>query len=211
MRCVKFAAGAALIAVVTCLPARAEIFNFSYSGPGFTASGTLTATLQSDNAYRVTAISGTRDGVAITGLVAVNGYFTNTNLLYFPAGGSNPAGTGFFDDVTSGLAYSIGGTRYIVGLRGGGPLYDEIRSDEFGATTFDTLSSLEVTSTPIPLPGAGMLSYLFVLLGVAVRWRRTLRQRLGEGWNRLAINLARAIATRPVALALREERSERLL
>jgi len=60
-----------LFAIITAVPAIASTrWNWSYSGSGITGSGTFT-TVDSPNAnggYLITAISGTRDGVAITTL-----------------------------------------------------------------------------------------------------------------------------------------------
>ncbi len=68
---------AALTALTLCaslaiaLPARASLnWNWRYSAPGIVASGTFTTADHPDSGgfYQITAISGTRNGVAITAL-----------------------------------------------------------------------------------------------------------------------------------------------
>jgi hypothetical protein len=66
------------LGLVVCLaaasPARAAtLWNWSYSAPGITASGTLTTsdTANSQGFYLITSISGTRNGETITGLQRV--------------------------------------------------------------------------------------------------------------------------------------------
>ena len=53
--------------------ARADVFDFSYSGSGVTASGVITTTAPVDGVYTVTDISGTRNNVQITGLSTFDG------------------------------------------------------------------------------------------------------------------------------------------
>jgi len=157
--------------VATCGSARADLFDFSYSGAGITASGTLTATLQSGNTYLISAITGTRNGQSITGLLAPSTFAPcgcNDNLLYFPAGGDNPDGNRFID--VNGFAFSTAGGTFDPFVNGiGGPYMEED-----GNSSFTSLNSFDVTeSVPAPIPGAGALSYLLVLLGGAWRWRKT--------------------------------------
>lgn len=78
--------------------ASATTFNWTYTvsefGGDVVASGTLEATLSVGDEYVVTAISGMRDGVPITGL---GNYANSDNLVFF--GGSGP----YVDD--QGLAF----------------------------------------------------------------------------------------------------------
>ena len=73
------------IAVLGLQPASAEVFDWSYSGTipsPVTASGTLDATPIGGGVYDVTSISGTRNGVAITGPTA---YAAQDNRVYITA------------------------------------------------------------------------------------------------------------------------------
>lgn len=56
------------IAALFCVPAmaKADLFDFSYSGDGVTADGVLTATVTSPGAYLITGITGERNGAPIT-------------------------------------------------------------------------------------------------------------------------------------------------
>jgi hypothetical protein len=56
-------------------------FDFSFSGTGITASGSLTATLVSGNEFLVTSISGMQNGSAIT-LLAPGAYASNNNDVF---------------------------------------------------------------------------------------------------------------------------------
>jgi hypothetical protein len=154
-------------------PACADTFNFSYTVVGgVTATGTLTATLQSGNTYLITGITGTRNGSPILGLLAPQtGAWGNDNQLYFPSGGNNPDGNGYVD--ASGFLYSTAEGRFAPWFSD--PSYGE----EFGAPTgYSTITSFSVTqqsSSPGPIPGAGGLSYLILLAGGGWRWRSTVR------------------------------------
>ena len=61
--------------------AKADTFDFTISG-GHSATGTLTTDPVSGGSYLITGISGSQDGSSITGLIPVNGFAANDNLLY---------------------------------------------------------------------------------------------------------------------------------
>ena len=179
----RLALAAAALVALACGPAWADFFNFSYSNSTILASGTLAATLQSGNVYLITAIAGTRNGQAITGLLAPNTFSNfsdgctncNDNFLYFPAGGSNPAGSAYVD--INGFAYSTASGNFEVYFLGSSYFEDT-------PTTSLSLASFAV-SNPGPSPGSGALSYMIVMLGGAWRWRRSLRDRLRDAVSRI--------------------------
>src|SRR5581483_2266368 len=77
-------AGVILLGTIATVPAHAMTFDFSATStgaPGDLASGAFTASLSSPGIYSVTGITGTFDGVAITGL---SGYANADNVLFFP-------------------------------------------------------------------------------------------------------------------------------
>jgi hypothetical protein len=87
------------------------IFNFSFTGNSsvsgdpltpFSGMGQLTANeVGTTNQYKLTAISGTTDGQAITGIIRVGGFDFNDNLLFL-----NPStSTAALDN--SGIAYVL--------------------------------------------------------------------------------------------------------
>jgi len=172
----------AALSVLACGSARADLFDFSYSGGGITASGTLTATLQSGNTYLITGITGTNNGSSITGLLAPNTYYANDNLLFYPAGGDNVIG-GYVD--SGGLGYQVGGFDYKLKEEFDGS-YAQI-DNSLGHDGETNISEVTVSpdSAPAPIPGAGVLSYLLVMFGVAWRRREALLGRLREAISRV--------------------------
>ena len=59
-----------LLAACLIVPtaAWADIYDFSYTGAGIAASGTITVTPDGGDEYTITGITGVRNGAAITGL-----------------------------------------------------------------------------------------------------------------------------------------------
>ena len=176
-RWAKFCAAVAALVVVACGPARADLFDFSYTVfGGINASGTLTATLQSGSTYLITAISGTRNGQPILTLFAPGGYDGNDNLLYFPAGGDNPEGNAYID--FNGFSYTTAEGNFNPWACGTSCAEDPPEYDEEHGTpnptgsTIITSFSMTQESAPAPIPGAGALSYLAVLFGGLAVFRR---------------------------------------
>lgn len=93
----------AVFIILASTKAQALSWNFSYSGTGVTAQGILTTdgTDYNQNQYLVTAISGTRNGVTITGLLPSGTYASNDNLL-FPSSPNVVTGGGISYDLGSG-------------------------------------------------------------------------------------------------------------
>jgi hypothetical protein len=88
------------------------VWNFSFAGGGYTATGTLTTDSESSGSYLITGVAGTFDGHAIAGVLPVNTDDGNENLLF-------PAPT--FLDV-SGFAFSVappGPSPVAIGAEGG--------------------------------------------------------------------------------------------
>jgi hypothetical protein len=93
----------ALVALPTS-SAFADTFDFSFTGPLFDGSGTLTATPDGGNDYLITGVTGEVDGSTITGLAS------NDDMLIYPSRGFfgvyDNAGVSFSlangDDVTLG-------------------------------------------------------------------------------------------------------------
>jgi hypothetical protein len=100
---------AALALAVFCTPiSKADTFNFSFTGNQFDGSGTFTATHDGGNQYTITGISGTVDGQAITGLLNVNTFDHNDNLLFDPG---NFFGLLPFDQ--QGVSFQLGSGSHI--------------------------------------------------------------------------------------------------
>ena len=60
------------------VPVQAATWNFSYNGNGISVSGQLTT---DSTGTLITGISGTRNGLEITGLLPVNSYANNDNIF----------------------------------------------------------------------------------------------------------------------------------
>ena len=118
-------------------PAHALLWNWNYSGSGFSASGTLTTADTPDGGvfYQATAITGSRNGTAITGLFATgtpipgNEPFNLDNLIGFSA----PQLT------THGLGFSLADGNFV---------------NVFFASFLPTPGYLEVLSAPPFTPGS---------------------------------------------------------
>ncbi len=109
-------------ALIVAPPAKATVFDWSYTGlNGYnvTASGTLVATPLGGGAFDVTAITGTRNGVAITGLTSYavqdNTVFTGfPQLDYFGLAFTDTNGNAFnaFYDAAINDPYECGFVGY---------------------------------------------------------------------------------------------------
>jgi hypothetical protein len=153
--------GALLLGAIATVPAHASTFDFSVASggsPGDVASGTLTASLISSGVYQVTGISGTFDGVTITGL---SSYANADNELFFPA---QPyvdfQGISFLTSLGAVNLFSNSG-------------YFEVKSsvDPVGYYFNGTQISLNVSATPLP-DGLPLFATGLALIGMMAWWRK---------------------------------------
>lgn len=155
-----------LASVALPLAAHADTFSFSYTGTGTTASGTLTGDLTRPGVYLIDQITGTRNGVAITGLN--NDDFFADQLLYFPGTDTGTSLTPTFLD-NDGIAFFSGGESYNIFTSVTRPTVVE---DDFGpAITLSVSRGSAVTPEPtsLALLGTG-------LCGIVGITRRRLNQ-----------------------------------
>lgn len=141
-------------------------FNFSYSGVTsnntITASGNLTtgAYDSATNAYPITGIVGTRNGVTIDSLVPPGGYL-NTNRLI--------AGSPVLD--SGGFSYSAGGQDYNVYFNIN--QYDELSNSDFFRVNFSVTPQPIPAATAVPEPSMlGSILSVGVLAGGVLLKRR---------------------------------------
>jgi len=83
--------------------AQADNIQFAYEGDGVTVNGTLSGTNNGNGTWTITNITGTYNGIGITGLVPLGAdpnYIYN-NLYYYPANAS------YVDD--AGILFSVPG------------------------------------------------------------------------------------------------------
>jgi hypothetical protein len=165
-------------------------FDFSYSGPGISASGILIATSEANGEYLVTGISGERNGQTITGMAGAGTFASNDNQIYYPATTQTLYGTGgiAFLDI-GGFSYMVGNLSYNVGWVNSSngytgspnpfiPGYGEASGGGAAAETvaLDGFSLSPAMGAPGPVPGGGLLSGAFLCFGVARSlWRRRRR------------------------------------
>ena len=152
----------------------ADVYTFSYTGEGFSASGTFTTSnvlsTGSDGrqGYLLTGISGTRNGVAIDGLRDAAAFgFPLDNRIY-------PTGALVNYD---GVGYGTGSGAY--NLWSNGIQYVEITAPStsgFGVSSF-TATRVAGPGAPAPTLGVGLLSALAAGVALLATRRRAPRSR----------------------------------
>jgi hypothetical protein len=153
-----------VLGIIAMAPARAMTFDFSANSigkPGDLTSGMFTASLSSPGIYTVTGITGTFDGVAITGLST---YANADNELFFPM---QP----YVD--FQGISFHTAGLGDINLFSNAG--YFEVKStvDSVGYYFDGTPISLNVAVTPLPSTFPLFVAGLAVLGWLGWRGRKT--------------------------------------
>jgi hypothetical protein len=153
--------GGILPLAVAAIPAHADTFDWTLTGPSaslgglpLTGSGTLIANL-SGGEWLISSISGTVGGEAVTGPIS---YFGSDNRLFPTSTLLDTSGMGFQiadgTDVNVFSAYAPGSTDITPGNN-----YDEFSAKGFGVGTFTLID--ETTAVPEPttiaLLGTGLL------------------------------------------------------
>ena len=153
----------ALLALATALAiapmARADTFDFTFNGGGYSASGEFTTTL-TGSPYTVTGVTGTADGYSITGL---SSYASADQLLYFPAT------DGYYADF-GGISFAnANGVDYnITNYPSGSSNFINVSTLDLGGYGASAIPvEMSVTATPEPssllFMGTGLLGLAVVL------------------------------------------------
>ena len=152
--------------LLVSVAAKADTFNFSAvgSGGGFSGTGQLTASNNGDGSYTVTGITGT----GVTGLIPVNGFFFNDNLLF-------PNASRLLDVDGLGFTAALGGETFMVNIFSTLTGFEAITLDSDGDFT-DSPVTFTLTNSPaaVPEPSSLLLLGSGVLASVAVGVRRRL-------------------------------------
>jgi len=167
----------ALLLVLSSISARADVFDFSFTGPSDSGSGTITANAtETVGEFVATSMSGVTDGVAISSLLPPNTYpasvlLSNDNDLYDPAivtfFNSGPAYLdiyGFSYELVDGTIFNL---YYGVYMGSDPEIYNLLTGDYVNdALTSFTLTDITPEPSSLLLLGTGAL-VVFCLL-----WRR---------------------------------------
>jgi hypothetical protein len=143
-----------ILLAVTARNAAADTFDMTWAGGYGPGSAILTATNEGGGNYLVTGVTGTQNGVTISGVAS---YAQSDNLIF-------PAGTALLDFY--GLSFAAGPNDYNIFSNGLPITYDEC-SSALACITGPQNTSLALTSlsiTPVtntPEPG----TLIFLLLG----------------------------------------------
>jgi hypothetical protein len=164
-------AGAIFLGIIATVPAHAVIFDFSVTSTDVTgdlASGTFTANQTSLGVYTLTGITGTFDGVAITGL---SSYANADNQLFF-------ATQAYVD--FSGISFQTA-TLGAINLFSN-PGYFEVKSSVDGVGYYfnGTPISFAVSATPLPSTISLFVGGLAALGLLGWRQRRSRRAKFGS-------------------------------
>jgi PEP-CTERM motif len=150
--------------LLVSVAAKADTFNFSAAGGGFSGSGQLTADNNGDGSYTVTGITGT----GVTGLIPVDGFFFNDNLLF-------PNASRLVDVAGLGFTAAFGGETFMVNIFSTLTGYEAITLDS-DSDFADTPITFSLTNSPaaVPEPSSLVLLGSGFLASVVVGVRRRL-------------------------------------
>jgi hypothetical protein len=167
---------AALIAIASGA-GQADTFHFVYSDGTYSVDAFLNATNLNNGSYRaISVVSGTFNGNAIT--LLSEGLLFNDNLFYPEQSPLLTPNTSSFGSQNAGIGFNsaINNDRLVVyydvnGDAGNGPnTYEAF--DLLDSSPAFSRGSLSITTNPGPLPGAGSVSYLLLMVGAAWGWRK---------------------------------------
>jgi hypothetical protein len=164
------AVAACLAVLASAPPVQAATWSWDYSAAGIAASGTFMTTdvPDSDGFYTITAIAGTRNGVAITGLE--------------PAGSAIPGNDPYaVDDLVSiagpqltwnGFGYALADGSWANPFSDGSTAWEYLSVPPYAEGAGQEVS-VSFSAAPVPEPATGLLTLLGVCaLAAATRARR---------------------------------------
>jgi hypothetical protein len=201
----RFGVGLALAALLTTVANASLVFDWSYTGSGVTASGTLTTTDTTTaltgihygnltmSGYQITGITGQRNGVNITGLAPnthfpANGTVTVNGTQYGIDDALDVIPSGVVLDI-EGLVFYAGGIGYDLAANGssgnatwgGGSSYQQLpygggyAEQANGDYIHGRAVTLTITPAPVPEPTT-MIAGALLLLPFGASTLRMLRK-----------------------------------
>jgi hypothetical protein len=124
MKRILLALCALVVAAVCSSAAHADTFAFNFVGSTITGSGIFTATPNNATSYTITGITGTTNGVAISGLLAPGTIGLNDNQLVQPGPTLDFFGVGY-SLVDGGQANLFGDDQIVLFDASGFPTFDQ--------------------------------------------------------------------------------------
>jgi hypothetical protein len=167
--CVGFVAVlAAALVLAANSPASANLFDFSYSGAGFSGQGEF-ITQDVGSPYQVIDVTGiTTSGSTTSNIVGISTFASADNLLYFPSSSTQPYLDFFGISFTTASAGDFNLYFNSVEFTG----YARISSSlDPSGTTAGTQVQFAVHGAPGPVAGAGLPGIILVGVFLLVAWR----------------------------------------
>ncbi len=159
---------AAAVLMASSPVSAAQLYNFSYSGTGINATGTLTLGDPGTDpgSFLIAGITGERNGVAISSLLPVGSYPTGPDLtpndnLFFPNQDIQLTFAGLSFQTADGNKYN--------------PFYDaDLSSYRECSLNCDEISDVTFTSTAVPEPASVLGLVAFGALGATLKGKKKL-------------------------------------
>lgn len=169
---IRLLAAAALAAQVFTAPAQAATWTWKYSAAGIAAAGTFTAsdTPDVDGFYAITAIAGSRNGVAITGLEPAGNAIPGND----PYDVDNLVSTASSQLTWNGFGYSLADGCWVNPFSDGSTAWEYLSVPPYPEGAGQEVA-IVFSAAPVPEPATGVLGLLGIAgLVAASRLRREL-------------------------------------
>lgn len=170
---IRLLAAAAVAASMLAAPAQAATWHWDYSATGISAAGTFTTTdaPDADGFYTITAITGSRNGVAITGLEAAGSAIPGND----PYAVDNLVSTGGPQLTWNGFGFAMADGTWANPFSDGSTAWEYLSVPPYPEGAGQEVA-VRFSAAPVPEPASGVLALLGVA-GLAAAARRARRVR----------------------------------